>query len=302
MIVCWQDFLDQAIRDQKSSKILFEEGDFGNSAYLLQQCMEKYVKAVVFKHKLYNGEPKHLRHIQLPVLWRELSEKYDAMLKRSRNPHVAQWRRGFAEIMEAIQLFFDSIEKDLMIVMWKESLEIPLTTEEKDKITSVKKRLEEIRPACKKIGRDYDDQFCKMKQFVKLSQTKRGKQLEDFINFIRQYFKFEKIEDGRLSPQEMFTIQTPTDIVTTLDDILKKIGPGGHSGISRKGMVLVILLSWIFTFQGVILKTFPHESIGRYPRPINGEDSDKLYVQHKKALMKLSNEVDTACKRLSFML
>ena len=264
--------------------------------------MEKYVKAVIFKHKLYNGEPKRLRHIQLPVLWRKLSERHDAMLERSSNPRVAQWRKKFAEIMEAIQLFFDSIEKDLMNIMWKESLEISLTTEEKDKISSIKKRLEDIRPICKKIGLDYDDQFCKMKQLAKFPQTKRGKQLEDFINFIRQYFKFEKIEDGRLSSQEMFTIQTPADIATTLDDILKKIGPRERSGISRKGVALVILLSWIFTFHGVILKTFPHESIGRYPTMIGDECSHKLYGQHKESLMKLSNEVDTACKRLSFML
>ena len=35
---------------------------------------------------------------------------------------------------------------------------------------------------------------------------------------------------------------------------------------------------------------------------IGDERSHKLYGQHKEALMKLSKEVDTACKRLSFML
>jgi len=51
----WKDFRDQANQDFESSKTLMDKEDFGNSAYLLQQCTEKYVKAVIFKFNLFNA-------------------------------------------------------------------------------------------------------------------------------------------------------------------------------------------------------------------------------------------------------
>ena len=296
----WTSFYEQAIRDQTSSKILFQNEDFGNSAYHLQQCIEKYVKAVILKHKLYNN-PQKLGHLPLRFLWKELRKIHGATLKHSRNPRVAKWQHQFLQITDPIQAFYDSVPHDLKIVIWKWSLEIPISEEEKTKIASEKEKLEKIRPLCIEMGRDYDYQFQELLQKIKQLPIKKRRQFEDFIKFIRQYFKFYKLEDESLSPQEIFTIQTPSNIATTLEKF-NKLNPRDKSGISKERLVLVLLVSWVFTFYDIILRTFTHESIGRYPITIDGESSNNLYKQHKDALLRLSTKVDVACKRLDEML
>ena len=296
----WTSFYEQASRDQRGSKTLFQNEDFGNSAYHLQQCMEKYVKAVILKHKLYN-DPQKLRHLPLRLLWKELRKIHSATLKHSCNPHVAKWQHQFLQITDPIQAFYDSVPRDLKIIIWKWSLEIPISEEEKTKIASEKEKLEKIRPLCIEMGRDYDYQFQELLQKIKQSPVKQRRRFEDFIRFIRQYFKFQKLEDESLSPQEIFTIQTPSNIATTLEDF-NKLNPRGKSGISKERLVLTLLVSWVFTFHDIILKTFTHESIGRYPITIDGESSSDLYKQHKGALLRLSAKVDVACKRLDEML
>ena len=118
------------------------------------------------------------------------------------------------------------------------------------------------------MGRDYDYQFQELLQKIKQLPIKKRRQFEDFIKFIRQYFKFYKLEDESLSPQEIFTIQTPSNIATTLEKF-NKLNPRDKSGISKERLVLVLLVSWVFTFYDIILRTFTHESIGRYPITID---------------------------------
>lgn len=116
------------------------------------------------------------------------------------------------------------------------------------------------------------------------------------------YIKLEKIEEWKLASKEIDVIETPKEISTTLELFLKKINPRANNPFSKDDLVLIILLSWIFTFSSSILKTFPHESIGRYPREINGASSRLLYQQQSDALVQLSREVEMACKKLDEML
>ena len=280
--------------------MLFQSENFGNSAYHLQQCMEKYVKAVILKYKLYNN-PKKLGHFPLRLLWKELRKIHSDALKHSPNPRIAKWQHQFLQIADPIQAFYDLVLCDLKIIIWKWSLEIPISEEENTKIASEKKKLEKIRPLCIEMGRDYDYQFQELLQKIKQLPVKPRRRFEDFIRFIRQYFKFQKLEDESPSPQEIFTIQTPSNIATTLED-LNKLNPRGRSGITKESLVLTLLVSWVFTFHDIILKTFVHEEIGRYPITIDGESSSDLYKQHKDALLRLSAKVDVACKRLDEML
>ena len=223
----WREFQEQAKRDLEASSLLYLKGDYGNAAYHMQQGFEKQVKAVVLK----TGLSKYLRlkdlgHFQLPFIIKNMASLVHRILRQHPDSATGEFYsllKIFKEYGEA----FAMIKKDEnKRIVWKDSLNVELTEEEKCKLS-------EILPA-PNIPKKID---------VISANKSQNRGMSDIV----------------------------ADIVVFTD-------------IIRSSMLL--------------LHTFPHESIGRYPVMINGVSSVWLYGQRSKDLEQLLKRTRSACLEL----
>ena len=100
----WEEFRSQARQDLISCRTLYEkEHDYGNSAYLLQQGLEKFVKAYLFKFDLFQhgGESRKGGSNTATVLPREHAVKNKALwLKKGQCRNKNKNKKGLDHLDE----------------------------------------------------------------------------------------------------------------------------------------------------------------------------------------------------------
>ena len=136
--ILWKEFQEQAKRDLEASSLLYQKGDYGNAAYHMQQGLEKQVKAVVLKMGLSKYlRLKSLGHFQLPVIIKSMARLVHRILRQ--HPDNAT-----GELYLLLNIFkkygeaFTMIKKDEnKKIVWKDSLDIELTKEEKCKLHEI---------------------------------------------------------------------------------------------------------------------------------------------------------------------
>lgn len=107
--VDWNEFRLQSIRDLQSCRLLYNEKDYGNSAYLLQQGLEKYVKAYLFKFDLFIGNPRKLHHLTLPKIWEILINNIRRKIGSSDKETKELFHQSL-QMIEIVARFFNKIE------------------------------------------------------------------------------------------------------------------------------------------------------------------------------------------------
>ncbi|MCA2004071.1 MAG: HEPN domain-containing protein, partial [Candidatus Nitrosotenuis sp.] len=132
----WELFLQRSGNDLKMSKLCYENSDFELSSYLIQQSLEKSIKAFLLKKKVVD-DPEELKHLPLHRIFSLLKEDLKKRKKRHQNQkHLLASYENCILLIGKMTTLFDDIRKSAKksqtkIRIWKESLGIPLTQDEK---------------------------------------------------------------------------------------------------------------------------------------------------------------------------
>ena len=130
-------YREQSKRDLKSARLLCKNKDYGNAAFLAQQAIEKALKCCMMKFNLVDKSPKRLRESgHRPVI--------DVIDKLEEYNNEFNPKGDVAPLYKSIIPFFLPVlrgvfkRSDGYIIsdkeLWKESLGMKLTSEEKENI------------------------------------------------------------------------------------------------------------------------------------------------------------------------
>jgi HEPN domain-containing protein/inorganic pyrophosphatase len=304
----WKEFQIQAERDLQSCKILRDNGDFGNAVYLLQQSLEKYLKAYLFKYALFTGDPKCLGHLQLHVLFSKLENDFVERIRNSDDMITKQMFTLSRPILNsAVKLFKKIKEDNLKKIYWKKSLQLELTSEENTKIMSIEKELELVNkiPSISETGQLLSvntEELMKNYQNPKMKKkiedgikNATGHEADKIINLLLQISSDAK----NIKNVDDLQKQLPSKLLAVLNDVqetLKSDKPKNESQIRTQRIVQV---AWVFQFLEEIFQMFPHAEIGRYPTEIDGKSSRLIYLEKTKELDKLIEKIETVCHKIA---
>lgn len=138
-MVTWKDYLKQSQSDMESCLLLYEKGHYGNSAYFMQQALEKRTKSFMIRHQLAGASPLKKTHLPMMIVQSilpstqrlvQLASKYNIDFNHDLLVRHDEYVRQAMEVMSILDSKRASQKSYLKQVLWKKSLHIPLDSEE----------------------------------------------------------------------------------------------------------------------------------------------------------------------------
>ena len=303
----WEEFQIQAKQDFASCKVLRKENDFGNSAYLLQQSLEKYLKAYLFKYEIFSGEPKNLGHLPLRTLWKEFENDVERGIRHASNTNTKLMFEKFLPVIKEVLKLFDELKNSknttLKHAFWKESLNHPLNEEEKRLAASIRQNLERLLPSImdtselistntEKIKENLSNPETKMKIIEQIQKSTgfKAESIIDVLSLISANTKsIQTISDMQKLP--------PQNSLSFLTQMIQNVHTPENESQAR--IKKLFQGTWPFQFISEIMQVFTHEDIGRYPIEIDGKISRVIYVEHADDLDNLIEKIETVCTKIA---
>jgi len=310
IVMDFQDFMQQAETDLVSSTTAFNNEDFPNSAFYSQQAFEKYLKAYLLKFKIIN-DPIKANHLAYPHIFSVLiskCEETETSINSSTKQHGIEFLKKLSKLVEKIET-----NKQLKIMMWKISLEIPLTIDEENYDVELGSK---IIPLMDNVMKENYGELANIipswmkKDFQKndLSHTTPAKNKSTKIN------KNDELLAKRLISLVENTLKTLSSssvdeanknsekIYDDLNILLEIGGYGaGKGSLSKKFTeytMTTMIINRTFYWLDIGIQIFPHESISRYPNTVDGELTTELYEKYSSNLKKLLEKVQTTCNEI----
>lgn len=306
----WMEFKEQAEQDLISCKTLFDVKDYGNSAYLLQQGLEKFTKAYILKFDLFVREPYKFGHLPLIKMWEVLKKELERK-QGSFKKDVREFAKKFIEILDLMMQYFIKIkdpkhEDDRWkISVWKNSLGLNPSTSERDMIKQLKNNLEcEFLPVVKEA---YPLLLNAQNRLITeiSSKPQQKKQLEYLLKNVMDTTLDIQLNQTYSANIDLNDIIEKTPLwFEQLEKLIKEILI--LSPLNEKEKVLqtyfmkILLLAWIFSVREEMIITFPHEEVGRYPNIV--KNSREIYKNNAVNLDVLIKRVCNCCKKIEMMI
>lgn len=306
----WIYFRDQALQDIKSVRTLYTSKDYGNSAYLLQQSIEKLVKSIVIRYDLSSKPMSTLGHMPLTQLWDDLYQRLEESIEKSSNKKAKNDFQNMSKSIKIIKDFFKDSTRKYKFTLWKDSLKIPISEkEELELLELIKKLKHELEPQIRLMSHDFTELFeNKIKPFLNSMPHSKKQEIQNLLGSTQldiDLDKLEKISISNINDIDEFVKSTPV-FFNKIEKLYQISRKGRGLSFSDSELGLTILFAWLFSYSIQILKVFPHESIGRYPTLICVENKERSsrnwYKDQKKILKELQDEVIAACEKLDLII
>lgn len=305
----WEEFRDQARQDLASCKFLFDEkSDYGNSAYLLQQTLEKYVKAYILKYDLFVREPYKFRHLPVEKMWEIIRNEIERKCQ-SYKKDIQCFITALKPLLELITNYFLKIRDPChtdprwKLSVWKQSLNLELNISEHtlfDELTNEMKT--KFVPLIHQANELFSNAKIRLTPARSTQQRKLLQQLLDDIISVSLNIEIESRSHGIGFDNTFVNISIWFD---KLEQIIKKTISLADSTQKEKTIqtpfMKVLLLAWLFSFREEMIATFPHEEIGRYPQ-LKDIRSREIYKNNVQNLETLIKRVSECCKRIEEMI
>lgn len=294
----WKSFFDQAETDLQRAKNLFSSDDFGFSAYCAQQALEKYIKSYFYKLDLIeNNNTYRFGHMPLSAILSDIKRETRRIEHQQRN------NRLFSNMLKPLislykplmDIFHEMKEPEQKILWWKYSLNLPSATQIFD---------EKLKVMSKSLSK-----------FNNTLNLYNEQQLDPNLNKIQQTFPkdFERILTLRDDMKDMAEaaielnldkmkqkqggIENISNLLESFDELQNSDEPIGKF-IQGDMKRLMAYTRGVILHCGTIMKSFPHEDIGRYPTEIDGKESTLLYAENHEGLLLLINEISDVCDKI----
>jgi hypothetical protein len=295
----WDMFCQRSIKDLKMAKICYDNADFELSSYLIQQSLEKSIKAYLLKNKAIDN-PEDLRHLPLHRIFGLLKEDMKKRIKHHQNNKslFLTYERGILMIGKLTELF-DDIKKPVKnsktkIPIWKQSLGISLSADEQ-KITDY--WMHELQPA---ISRTFgslkkyvdgltDSQFAMVEKQLGVSKEK-----------LKEYSRLFTDENllKNLQNSDPATVENVTNIGLGIIKQFEESPNFIKSAPDQMAMNVLEPLIFVIKLKTLIVSTVVHEDLGRYPTVVDDKTSTKWYEEKHENLKTLMNQVEIACSEI----
>lgn len=283
------------------SRLCYDNKDFELSSYLIQQSLEKSIKAFLLKKRVI-ADPEELRHLPLHRIFSLLKDDLKRRKKHHQNQkHLLSSYENCILLIGKMTDLFDDIKKSAKksktkIPIWKESLGIPLTGNE-PKIMEYWMGI--LLPDTKRI-------IGSLGKFVgELTESNYDEIAKNFgvsKESIKKYASL--VSDKKLLDSLQNSNFAISDDYTKVGfDLLKQFEQSSNfTKSSSEQMSTNVIEPIIFVIQlrDLIVKTVIHEDIGRYPILLDdGKTSTKWYEEKHEKLKDLINQVETKCVEIS---
>ena len=305
----WRDFHEQALRDFKSSAKLYDDNDYGNSLFLLQQSVEKEIKSFVLKFKLSTKTMYVLKHEPLRELFGDLMEDVRNQVEKSSDLEAKSYLENTKETLEKIKEFFKKVENEFKITIWKESLGIPLNENESNNLKDFYNELyNSLETPFKQISAYSVKTFeNKLKPFIQEMHKDKKREIQNLIDELKFKIDLDVIPQAKMAEVTMKDFQ-PALFFRKFEKLLfflKSKDPRKMYHLNSD-IFLIILLAWVFGFMKIILSVYVHESYGRYPENILGDVDKKSsliwYKERSSSIPTIRKEVEGIMRRMDFIL
>jgi hypothetical protein len=288
LMIDYRDLLLQGQTDIDRAKDLFIKEDYGFAAYSAQQGLEKYLKSFLMKFNIVKNS--NIGHLPYSLLLEIIIDEFDDLSKNEKDDTVFfQYLQTCKEYFNSFKNTLDSFQKSdpKKILIWKSSLKMKLNgdeekiekgikiEEEKTKsimINGITKLFTSNTAEKPLIATPEDTQ----KLVEWLSRNFQSAQNNSKIDFSKEIDEIEEI----LSPylygvKEKSLSKQDSDFLTDFFKIFRT-----------------------FEWLELLLASYPHEEIGRYPTTIDNESSVELYKERKDDLYNLITAIDSACLQI----
>ena len=258
------EYLRYAQENIRRSRMLFKKGDLRYAVFSANEGLELFVKAHMLRYKIID-RARAAGHFPYPAAVKAMIKITEANIGKD-PPNKKQLEEALDQL-SVLKEAFDMVEKKkLEIPMWKSSLNIDLADDEKARVDEFWKKLGEW---SKKMKRIQGRQRLPRKQGRgKLAPDEPGR-------FFEAVLEAYKKDVGRSKDPRPLSL--PGNIKMT------------RSGAMDVGQIFA--LGEIIIYIGVIVHSAAHQQISRYPTPIDGVDSRKIYIERKADVKKLLKRI-----------
>lgn len=128
-------FQNRSDNDLEMAKLCFKESDFELSSYLIQQSLEKSIKAYLLKNNAIE-HPEELKHLPLSKIFGLFKEDLKRLMKKNQNqPYLFTTIQQNIKLVEKLSKLFNDVVRQpkksrTKIPIWKTSLGLPLNQKE----------------------------------------------------------------------------------------------------------------------------------------------------------------------------
>ena len=296
----WDLFFQRSIKDLNMSKICYDNNDFELSSYLIQQSLEKAIKAYLLKKNAIDN-PEDLRHLPLHRIFSLLKEDLKKRVKYHQNnkPLFLAYEHGILTVGKITDLF-DDIRKPAKnsktkIPLWKQSLGISLTVDEQKTIDYW---MHELQPATSRM-------FGSLKKFLDTLTDSQyeivEKQLGVSKEKLKEYSRLITDENSlkNLQNSNPEAIEHFTNVGIEITRQFEKSPNFIKSSPDQMSVDVLEPLNFVINLRILIVNTVVHEDIGRYPIVINNKSSTEWYYEKRENLKSLMNQTEIACSEIA---
>ena len=287
----YEIFQKRGMLDFEKSKLCFEKLDFELSSYLMQQSLEKTIKAYLLKKKVIVN-PEELGHLPLSKIFDLLQDNIkDIQRNYQDEEYLSNAFRQTINNMEQLSKMFKEVVKQpkkskLKIPIWKESLGISLKDNEKQAFEEELKGMQFTATPEIDILRNYashisDEQYKMIEENLRINKN----QIKSLISKLPEIKKIEDIKNLDPSLQKQF-IHIGLELIKTSEVSSNQTFQNQYNSSMLEQLLEIILL------KDIILKVTVHEDIGRYPIIIDDKVSTDWYAEKQDQLMNLLNTVE----------
>ncbi len=281
----WEDFYVQSKRDYKCSEILARNKYFENSAYLLQQCVEKSLKAMILKLDS-RANPRDFGHLPLIGLLGQLNNQFHRTYRHSQDKNIKIAMRQVAFIVPKLQAVLRYIKNEGWEAGWTKSLGIKFSGKEHTAMTRLIEDLKIVQESMmQKIYPVFEDYRISLTQ--QSGSSLLARLLLPLTTIKLQLDKssgtYRVVNSVNGCEVNMYELLLPPFIC--MYNVLQ------NEGKSTEELSLLIIAMFLGTHTDIMIDTFAHEAIGRYPCTIGGKNSISLYEAHSDNLKQLSKKV-----------
>ena len=291
-------FYRQADNDAASSSCLFDNEYYGNSAYLCQQSIEKTIKATMMEHELTGGNVEELKHIPLVKLWNIMGLEAKQLMENAKDEKAKKSYESLYNLINTGKLIFLNSAKrtksaqSTKTAWWKLSLEIPLNTDEADRI---KRFVPNFTKTLVRV-------IALTNHTAELANSKHAKRsgMRHEVNTAKKAIDGLVTRLDELKQIKDITSIMQLDLGPEFAELGKALFKIAHQQQLTNDFVYrsTVMLLWAAEFAIPILMITPHEDIGRYPMMIRQKSTIACYEEKKAGLQALEKTVMRARSEL----
>jgi len=287
-MISYQDFIEYADENLTRSDELFRKNDLRYAVFSAHEALELCLKAYLLKYEIIS-KPKDAGHLAYPAILLKLSEEFK---KEIRNPSTNQdknlWLSALQHLENVKAVINDMKDFKKCICMWKTSINIPFDKNEEEILQNILKKLKQSTSTqIENIG----THVFTHKFETKMAKPNIDPNLKQIGDIMKKHYNKSK-----------------NDITSDISDLgpelyaaSKDFLTGKKGGLSQqvassilKQFAILRTMNWM----PMMVFSFSHQQISRYPTQIDHSTAKKLYQENKESVKTFIQKINSTCQEI----